>query len=113
LSPFKAANATFALNAGLWFRLGRLAIFAPSSRHAAGSGAENPPNSTVQISRATSDNNHRPAPLDEHLSATKSAKLGALDIDLDEISVYIGQQIIEGWDTHLDRDDISILILYK
>ncbi|MCH2074604.1 MAG: hypothetical protein MK130_07070, partial [Puniceicoccaceae bacterium] len=47
--------ATFALNAGLWFRLGRLAIFAPSSRHAAGSGTENPPNSTVQISQATSD----------------------------------------------------------
>ena len=31
-----AANATFALNAGLWFRLGRLAIFAPSFRNAAG-----------------------------------------------------------------------------
>jgi hypothetical protein len=55
LSPFKAANATFALNVGLWFRLGRLAIFAPLSWHAAGSGAENPPNSTVQISRATSN----------------------------------------------------------
>ncbi|MBM7070401.1 hypothetical protein, partial [Actibacterium sp. 188UL27-1] len=54
LSPFKAANATFALNAGLWFRLGRLAIFTSSSRHAAGSRAENPPNSSVQISQATS-----------------------------------------------------------
>ena len=59
LSPFKAAKATFALNAGLWFRLGRLAMVAPSSRHAAGSGAENPPNSTVQISQDTSQNfNH-------------------------------------------------------
>jgi hypothetical protein len=30
--PFSAANATFALKAGLWFRLGRLVIFAPSFR---------------------------------------------------------------------------------
>ena len=29
---FIAANAAFALKEGLWFRLGRLAIFAPSSR---------------------------------------------------------------------------------
>lgn len=50
----EAGTATFALNAGLWFRLGCLTIFAPSSRHAAGSRAENPTNSTVQIRRATS-----------------------------------------------------------
>ncbi len=49
LSPFYAANATFALNAGLWFRLGRLAMLAPSSRHAAGSGAENPPSQLFRL----------------------------------------------------------------
>jgi hypothetical protein len=57
LSPFKAANATFALKAGLWFRLGRLDIFLllrPGK--AARLGAENPPNSTVQICQATSLN---------------------------------------------------------
>ena len=43
LSPFNAANAALGLNAGLWFRLGRLAMLAASSPHAAGSGAENPP----------------------------------------------------------------------
>jgi hypothetical protein len=32
----------------------RLAMFVPSSRHAAGSGAEIPPNLLVQISRTTS-----------------------------------------------------------
>jgi hypothetical protein len=37
-----AANATFALNAGLWVRRARLDIFSPDLRHPRRAQAENP-----------------------------------------------------------------------
>jgi hypothetical protein len=54
LVALQSRQRDFRLERRAMVRLGRLGIFAPSSRHAAGPGAENPPNSTVQICRATS-----------------------------------------------------------
>lgn len=53
-SPLIAANATFALNAGLWFRRGRLAMVFSSHTASCRCGAENPFIQDVQISGATS-----------------------------------------------------------
>ncbi len=54
LSPWMAAKATFALNAGLWFRRGRLAMLSPRSRLSGRSHAKTPLDSPVQFSRPTS-----------------------------------------------------------
>lgn len=53
-SPLIAATATFALNAGLWFRRGRLAMVFSSLAASCCRYAENPLIPAVQISAATS-----------------------------------------------------------
>jgi len=47
-------NTSFSFKAGLRFRLGRLAIFAPSYRQRCRIGSEKPADPPVQISRITS-----------------------------------------------------------
>jgi hypothetical protein len=49
-----AATATFALNAGLWFRRGRLAMVVSSLAASCRCGAEKPRIPAVQISGTTS-----------------------------------------------------------
>jgi hypothetical protein len=53
-SPLIAATATFALNAGLWFRRGRLAMVFSSLAASCCCCAENPLIPAVQISGTTS-----------------------------------------------------------
>src|SRR6056297_2021737 len=56
-SPLIAATATFALNAGLWFRRGRLAMVFSSLAASCRRCAENPLIPAVQISGTTSNFN--------------------------------------------------------
>src|SRR3546814_5767567 len=67
-SPFTAANATLALNAGLWFRRGRLLILPPARGQHGRCQTGNPLIPAVQISRATSES----ARSEEHTSELQS-----------------------------------------
>src|SRR5713226_2103332 len=53
-SPLMAANATFALNAGVWFRRARRVIFPPDMRRSSPPSGRKSTYPTVQILRASS-----------------------------------------------------------